>query len=413
MKEKSEILPKVFYVYYFSVFMGMAIYNSFFSTFFTQAGMSPAQVGLLFGVAPLVGIVVQPLWGALTDRSRTKNSVLLLVIGGVMVSIVIFYLISAFFHGQTQEKLLLLAGTMILFSAFNNALVPLQDTITLDYIAHHGGAYGYARMSGTFGYAFMALLAGAILRVLPNSVFAIYFVTLCVILAAAVRLPQARGYRKKGEKGSVFEVLRDKEVFLILLLVMVQYTTMAFGHTFCGPYMLSLGGNSALIGLANTVQALGEVPFHIRWGRRLMQRVGIHRMLIYATLAGALRWGVSAVCTSPALFIVVTGLEGVMLVPLIVGVVEFINARVPARLKATGQTALTLFSVVFARTIGNIGGGALVDLFDGMGYPGMRVAYMILVPLSLAAAFGIGIPLLHCAKRQAQETIREEECHGN
>ena len=407
MREKSEVLPKVFYIYYFAVFMGTSIYNSFFSTFFTQAGMTAAQVGLLFGVAPLVGIVVQPIWGALTDKARTKNSVLLLVIGGVMLSIVIFYLISSFFHGQIRDKLLLLSGAMILFSAFNNALVPLQDTITLDYISHHGGAYGYARMSGTLGYAFMALVTGAILRKLPNSVFAIYFFTLCLIFAVATRLPAARGYRQKGEKGSVLEVLRDREIFLMLLLVMVQYITMAFGHTFCGPYMLFLGGNSTLIGLANTVQALGEIPFHIRWGRKLMQRVGIHRMLIYATLAGALRWAISSICTSPALFIIVTGLEGFMLVPLIVGVVEFINARVPGRLKATGQTALTLFSVVFARTIGNIGGGALVDLFDGMGYPGMRVAYMILVPLSLAAAFGIGIPLLRCAQRQAQMTTQE------
>ena len=199
-------------------------------------------------------------------------------------------------------------------------------------------------------------------------------------------------------------------VMSMLLLCLVQYIALSFGHTFCGPYMLSLGGNSTWIGAANMVQAVGEIPFHLKWGRRLIDRIGIHRILIAATVFGALRWAITAVCKSPLLFAIVTGMEGFMLVPMIVGVVEFVNGRVPHRLKATAQTAITLSSSVLSRTIGNIGGGALVDLFNSMGYNGMSLTYGLLVPLSLIAAAAIGIPLLHCAKKSAANS--QTTCKG-
>ena len=103
-------------------------------------------------------------------------------------------------------------------------------------------------------------------------------------------------------------------------------------------------------------------------------------------------------------------MEGFMLVPMIVGVVEFVNGRVPHRLKATAQTAITLSSSVLSRTIGNIGGGALVDLFNSMGYNGMSLTYGLLVPMSLIAAAAIGIPLLHCAKKSAANS--QTTCKG-
>ena len=332
------------------------------------------------------------------------------VIGGVMITILLFYGISTFYNGGQNNKLIFLSAAMILFSAFNNALIPLQDTITLDYIVRNGGQYGYARMSGTLGYAFMALVAGVLLNIFPNSVFVIYFFVLCIIMLMAARLPKASGYREKNEKGSVLEVLKDKEMLLLFMLVLVQYIALSYGHTFLGPYMLSLGGNSAMIGIANTVQALTEIPFHIKWGRSIMNRFGVHKCLIFSALVGAFRWLLTAVSRSPVLLIVANGLEGVMLVPMIVMVVEFINERMPKRLKATGQTTLTLFTTVFARVIGNIGGGALVDLFNQTGLRGMSLTFGLLVPFSILSVFVFGIPLLRAKqKREALEQTAPED----
>jgi MFS family permease len=106
---------------------------------------------------------------------------------------------------------------------------------------------------------------------------------------------------------------------------------------------------------------------------------------------------------SPALLVIANGFEGLMLVPLIVGVVEYINSRVDKKLKATAQTALTLFSVVIARTVGNIGGGALIDVFNAAGLNGMRMTFWVLVPISLIAAIAIGIPLLAMQRKSRED----------
>ena len=73
MEKNENRLPWVFYGYYFAMFMGMAIFNSFFAAFFTRAGMSSVQLGLLFGLAPLAGLLFQPIWGNLADKAKTKN----------------------------------------------------------------------------------------------------------------------------------------------------------------------------------------------------------------------------------------------------------------------------------------------------------------------------------------------------
>ena len=44
-----------------------------------NAGLSGAQVGMVFAVIPAVGIVVQPFWGVLADRSGLRARILLLL----------------------------------------------------------------------------------------------------------------------------------------------------------------------------------------------------------------------------------------------------------------------------------------------------------------------------------------------
>ena len=55
--------------------------------------------------------------------------------------------------------------------------------------------------------------------------------------------------------------------------------------------------------------------------------------------------------------------------------------------------------------MGNIGGGALIDVFDTMGLNGMRMTYWVLVPISLIAVLAIGIPLLAMGRKNKTEEI--------
>ena len=56
---------KLFYLWYF---MATGIYFPYLSLYLRAIHLDGAQIGLVASTAPLAGVVLQPLWGTLSDR---------------------------------------------------------------------------------------------------------------------------------------------------------------------------------------------------------------------------------------------------------------------------------------------------------------------------------------------------------
>ncbi|MGI6004629.1 MAG: MFS transporter [Christensenellales bacterium] len=386
-------MPKVFYVYYFLVFTAVAC-NNLVSLYFREAGMTDSQMGLLFGLAPLTGLVAQPLMGTIADRSKYKNYVLYIILVCNIIAILLL---------RSARALLLMAVIQIFFTAINNCLIPVQDTITLDYCHKIGGEFAPIRLSGTIGYIVMAAITGYIMTGSAGNLLYVYIVLFALTLAAATRLPKAPGYRRKGEKHNVLGILKVRETRLILFSIFFLYSCMGFNYTFQPPYITQYGGTAAHMGIALAVSSITELPFFTPWGRRWIRKMGIGRLLIVCNVMMAVRWSLMAAFPIPWVIILANALHGLSVVVGTVGVVQYINDRVPPALKASGQMALTLFSVVLARCIGNMAGGALADLFNSMGIEGVRMVYLLMVPLSVVVFFVWMLPLLKVSRKQEEE----------
>lgn len=87
-----------FLLFYMIVYMGNAVYGTYIPVYFQSVGASPAQIGSLLSLGPLVAVLAQPLWGTIGDRSKTKNSVLALLLIGSGVSVLLFPISSAFYY---------------------------------------------------------------------------------------------------------------------------------------------------------------------------------------------------------------------------------------------------------------------------------------------------------------------------
>ena len=57
-------------------YMANGIYQGYVSKYFEAAGMSTAQLSVILAATPLVSIFMQPVWGAVADRSASRNRVL-------------------------------------------------------------------------------------------------------------------------------------------------------------------------------------------------------------------------------------------------------------------------------------------------------------------------------------------------
>ena len=109
--------------FWFLHFAGMGLIFPYMSLYLREhAGLAAAQVGLVLAVQPLIGLLAQPGWGQLADRTGSRSLVLTVLAFGSSVALALF--------GQLQGFWPLLAG-MALVAAFHQPIVPSLTAVTL------------------------------------------------------------------------------------------------------------------------------------------------------------------------------------------------------------------------------------------------------------------------------------------
>ena len=396
MIQKSKS-PLVFYIYYFVMFLGGGIHWSFLNLYLSNAGMPSTTIGLINGTIQILSLLIFPIWGRISDRASTKNKVLVI---SLILSIILLIIFS-------RTKSLIMLGIMtVVYSVFYNPLAAIYETITMAHVVENGWNYSPIRMTGTFGYSFMALVAGFYLGKQEDLIFPIYIAVLVVATITAMMIPKTPNVKKpKAEKNKndtkeILSMLKNKSVRNVLILMAIYNLSNTFNSTYFGIFMSELGGDYTYVGIANMIMGLAEVPFHIGPGRRWMKKIGIEKSMVIVMFVGTVRWLVAASCKNAWVLVGTMAFNGIMLVPTIVGVVEFLYENAPDHLKASVSTTLKSPFQITGQIIANFGGGALVGLLDAAGFHGIRVVYIILAPVCLTAGLLVGIPLLKKGQRE-------------
>nr|UOK56145.1 MFS transporter [Bacillus sp. OVS6] len=158
----------------------------FLNLYYLDFGLSKAEIGVLFGVGPLIMICSQPLFGFLTDYWDAPKRTLFLTLLGSAIT-VLFYPLSMDF-----EHLLILT---IIYSIFQSAVIPIADSTALELLQERND-FGKIRLWGSLGYALGVILIGKILDLfgLPL-MFVLHCSLLLLSLLLAISLPI-----KKGQK---------------------------------------------------------------------------------------------------------------------------------------------------------------------------------------------------------------------
>jgi len=284
-----------------------------------QHTTSAALIGLLMGVDNILGIVLQPLVGHLSDRTRTRwgRRVPYLVIGAP-VAAVFFVLIP--FAGSFGA----LVVCMFLFAVVANAFKPLTDALTPDFQVpgRRSLANGIAKVATSLTIIVSALISLFVvdrdLR-LAFAIPAILLVCAMTIVALTIRETRSPGYRRAvaeraaGDggwsfRGVVGELLRDQDrsrIFLLLGIVATAGTWAAMRSQLTPYAMEVLDVSRGVAGSLTLPAGIGFIAAAIplalvsdRLGRRRMVRIGIIVMVAGCLIAFAL----------PTLQMTITGL---------------------------------------------------------------------------------------------------------
>jgi len=388
-------------LYWFVVLGALGIFFPFYSLYLSEnAGLSGPQVGLVMAMLPLIGMTAQPFWGQVADRTGARARVLSILCFGAGAGYVLLALDDGF--------VALLAGTAAL-AVFATALLPMSVSVSLSALHHLGAhAFGVVRACGTVGFlatvvAFPWILArvqearGLVPAPGGPSVPALGLMlpaTAALALAAAaisLWIPREGAAGVRAARGDWRLLLRHPPFLRVLLFTLGGYLFLHGPMALFPMYVRSLGGGIEVVSRMWVLMLLLEVPLIALSGAGIA-RVGPRGLIMIGTGAGALRWLVCGLSTSLPLIYAVQVLHGVTVAGLIIGAPLYVDAVVPARLRATGQGLLAMVGISVGGILSSlivgwlfeVGGGTGTALFAGAGAAVLTLAMPWALPLATA-----------------------------
>lgn len=330
-------------LYWLLYMMGLGIFFPYFSLYLQQdQGLSGSQVGLVMAMLPLVGLVAQPMWGYLADRTGSRRRTLAFVTFGMGATC----LLLSFFNGF-HAMLVATAGLAV----FSTVVLSMATAVSLGAMAEEGPhAFGQVRVWGTLGFLVSVLCFPMFLDTwgwrldLPwrhlGWIFPITFLFATLACIAAIRLPDRRSLTVRSHPGDLARLLRHPPAVRLLILVFLAHICLQGPIHLFPLYITDRGGSAADVGRMWVFMLLLEIPL-IAYSGRTLRSLGARGLLTLGLLAEGIRWTTCALTRDLQIVQMAQLLHGVGVAGVIVGAPLYLEQAVPERLRATGQSLIS------------------------------------------------------------------------
>ena len=149
MTSKTSLRP--FIRFFIAYYIAIGAISPFLSLYLQGQGFDGVQIGLIFGLTPIVSLLAQPWWGAIADAFSMRRRLLT----GVLIISGAISLVLPIAQGFVAVTLVMLALTL-----FRTPSLPIANAITLEALAPHRERYPQIRAWGSASFAITSLLVG-------------------------------------------------------------------------------------------------------------------------------------------------------------------------------------------------------------------------------------------------------------
>jgi len=387
-----------FFVGYFAI----ACYGPYANLYFKQQGISTATIGFLSSIMPVASILIQPLWARAADKTGKKHLILSIILLGSGITVLLFPL---------GKGVVFFAIILFCFAVFQTSMFSMQNAVTLQIAEKRGYHFSNIRIAGTLGYAVGILLLNNLIT--GNLALAFItcgistFVTLIVHMVGVPKentVPASSAGGGKEKKGGTLEVLKNKQVILLMLMLWCVYLSCSFQGAFIGLTIVDLGHSASYVGVCVFLCCISELPVLI-FANRLIQKFGEMPLIIFSGILMTFR-----------MMLISTGVLWVILVMMALQGIGYmlnfycgstlIHRLMPDHLKARGQSLIFLVQAGLGSVIGNMGGGLIAE----------RIGFLNTFRLMGGVTFGVTllvmvVSLLDRGKKKPipRETVAVEE----
>jgi PPP family 3-phenylpropionic acid transporter len=366
-------------LFWFTYFGSLGIFYPYFTLYLREnAGLTGTQVGLVLAISPLIGMIAQPLWGQVADRTGARTRVLAFLTFG-----------TAFGYlglGYAQDFGAIVLATSAL-AVVGTAVFPLMTSVSLAILRDAGRhAFGRVRAWGTVGYFILVLILPWLLASLPYDHQAVagtnvsqpalglmFPLTASLVFVSAFiacSLPKKGAVGLRAARGDWRELLHNRAFVRFLCFSFFAHFLM-HGPMWLFPiFIRARGGDLSTIRNTWILMLIVEIPLVFMTGSGL-KRLGARGMLTVGVTIGGLRWILSALIVDANFLFAVQALHGVMVVGLNLGSPLYLDAVAPEKLRSTAQGILSMVGAGLAGILSNLSAGWLVD------HSGIDALYLI------------------------------------
>lgn len=366
-------------VHNFLFFGLLALFIPFLPVFLKGQGLTTSEVGLIIGAGGFVTIFAQPLWGMISDKTKTLRKVMLFLI--FMTAICGFLLFNmASFWG------LVIVSMFVYF--FLMPLDPLTESLNYTMTEAAGTSYGSVRTYGALGYAVLSLVVGYVMKWFGMNSISILFILIGVACFIIMwKLPDAPTSSKPVTIDGLKKILTNKEMLLFLTLIFASSIPARMNDTFLGIHIDTLGGDTSLVGIAFFLSAASEIivfALSVWWLRKGQELL----IITLAIFCYALRFFLSGLVESPVMLAMIQLLQMLTFPIYYTAAIQYLYQIVPREWRATGQTVLALLFFGISGIISSSVGGFLYHSYGG------HIFYYTIAGISfIAGGFGVGLLL--------------------
>ncbi len=356
-----------------------------------HAELRGGEMGVVFAVVPLVGVLAQPFWGLLADRSGRRS--------GVLVALNLGSAATYWWLGHCESFLEIVLATAAL-AAFARALIPIALSVTLPALEARPEIFGRVRACGTAGFLVTVVGFPLLLERIGGSGFsrspdalAWLFPTATgwALLAAlaALRLPRQGGAAVRAGRGEWRSLLHNARYMRLLAVAFASFLFLTAPMEFF-PLLVTRGrgGDLSAVSVLWLIMLVPEIGLLLFF--RAADRLGARVLLTVGVGAGGARWLLSGALASAAWLYPAQALHAVVVVGLMLGGPLYIHAVVPSQLRSTAQALHAAVAVGLGGAASSLIGGQLLERW-GTGAPFVAGG---IGALALAVALPFWLPAL-------------------
>jgi len=340
-------------VIYIAIYGALACIYPFLIYYFQAKGLSYTEMGITFATISMTGVIVQPIWGFITDKYSNKRRIIIITM--LFSALLVYSLILA-------NSFYWIIVSIILLMSSQSPVVPIADAYCYEIIEQYKKLqYGKIRLMGSFGYAVVALLMGYIIKKTGiNTSYIIYSILMFLGVLSLFSIDYiGKATRKNVTFDDVVKLIRYKKFILLIVTVILTNISNGSNSSYIPVLIEKTGGDVTQLGMVWFIIAISELPAFY-FSAKLIGKYGELNLYILGVALFALRYFLDSLCDDYIPVLVIQMMQGVTYTFYLITSLQYVNKISPAKMRTS---AITLHAAAMGvgGAIGNIGGGLLLE----------------------------------------------------